>query len=66
MPEPTVCAIVFVVLKDSVNRRSMLNLIVELCSYQIVDCALIASNSGEVMLFVALMNRAQLLNEINH
>ena len=66
MPEPTVCAFVFVALKDSVHRRSMMNLIVELCSYQIVECAHIASKSGEVMLIGALMNRAQLLNEINH
>lgn len=66
MPEPTVCAIALVALKHCVHWRSMKYLSVELCSYQIVECAHVARESGEVMLVGSLMNSAQLLNEIHH
>jgi len=55
MPEPTIRSIVFVALKDSVHWRSMKNMSVESCSYQIVERAHVARKSGEIIRVGLLM-----------
>ena len=66
MTKPAIVSLGFIILEHCVYRRSVQDMLVVLCSCQVVECAHVSSVCGPVFTVGLLVNRPQLMNEIRH